>query len=134
MLLVGLLMGCPSRSGQTQAPPMQVGPGETAAQDAPEPPPVPTEVEPVDDSAAAKDGDATAPKGETVYLPRQSQPCPQGDCGDGLKCLTYYGIAGPQGPKFTSCEIPCAGRSSVCPAGQACVTIADGPGQVCRPI
>jgi hypothetical protein len=64
----------------------------------------------------------------------QEQPCLQGKCAEGLKCLTYYGIAGPRGPAFSSCEIPCQEPDSLCPTGQRCTTIADGPGLVCRPI
>jgi eight-cysteine-cluster-containing protein len=63
--------------------------------------------------------------------PVQGQPCPDQKCADGLTCIEYYGIAGPQGPKFTSCEVPC-GQGGPCPEGQTCITIADGPGQVCR--
>lgn len=63
---------------------------------------------------------------------RQGHPCVDGKCGDGLKCVEYYGIAGPKGPKFTSCEITCAGKKDTCPNGQLCVTVADGPGRVCR--
>jgi hypothetical protein len=63
----------------------------------------------------------------------QGEPCPDGACADGLTCVDYYGIAGPSGPKFTSCEIPCSGAKAACPSGQRCIVIADGPGQVCRP-
>lgn len=64
----------------------------------------------------------------------QTQPCTAaGTCNTGLSCLTYYGIAGASGPKFTSCEIPCGQGKPACPAGQMCATIADGPGTVCRP-
>ena len=62
----------------------------------------------------------------------QGQPCSDGHCGPGLRCVEYYGIAGPRGPAFSSCEIPCPGGKG-CPAGQHCTTISDGPGQVCRP-
>lgn len=62
----------------------------------------------------------------------QGQPCDEADCDDGLACIEYYGIAGPSGPHFTSCEIPCT-DDTVCPEQQKCTTIADGPGQVCRP-
>ena len=47
-------------------------------------------------------------------------------------CIEFYGIAGPAGPKLSSCEIPCDKPGAQCPHGQKCVTIADGPGQVCR--
>ncbi|MGM0577918.1 MAG: hypothetical protein ACQEXJ_19485 [Myxococcota bacterium] len=51
---------------------------------------------------------------------------------EGLLCVEYYGIAGPSGPTFASCEIPCVDNAD-CPTGQSCGTIADGPGDVCRP-
>lgn len=65
-------------------------------------------------------------------LPGQEEPCPDGACKEGLTCVSYYGIAGASGPRFTSCELPCAGDPGACPKGQTCVTIADGPGTVCR--
>lgn len=52
-------------------------------------------------------------------------------CPNGLTCVKYFGIAGPNGPEFKSCEIPCS-AGAACPQGLSCVTIADGPGQVCR--
>lgn len=64
-------------------------------------------------------------------LPQQGQPCPEGRCEAGLACIEYYGIAGPRGGTFTSCEIRCRADEG-CPAEQRCVTIMDGPGQVCR--
>ncbi len=64
-------------------------------------------------------------------LPKQGAKCPDGKCAEGLTCVEYYGVAGPSGPKFTSCEIPCPKGN--CPEGQSCTTIADGPGKVCRP-
>lgn len=72
--------------------------------------------------------------GSSPVAPGQGEKCGANDaCASGLSCLTYYGIAGPRGPEFKSCEIPCAAKGSTCPAGQKCITIADGPGQVCRP-
>jgi hypothetical protein len=64
---------------------------------------------------------------------------PQGDdcsasgaaCADGTVCLSYFGIAGPAGGEFSSCEIPCSHPGASCPLGQSCQTVADGPGQVC---
>jgi eight-cysteine-cluster-containing protein len=53
-------------------------------------------------------------------------------CAKGLTCVKYYGIAGPRGPEFASCERRCSGKGG-CPSGQSCVAIADGPGEVCRP-
>lgn len=63
----------------------------------------------------------------------QGLPCQQGACAEGLTCVEYYGIAGPSGPKLSSCEIPCPDQKTACPQGQTCVTIPDGPGPVCRP-
>jgi hypothetical protein len=89
---------------------------------APSPSPTPTDPPP----------DEPAP---TVEPPgsAQGEPCPDDRCADGLECVHYYGIAGANGPEFTSCEIRCAADASVCPDGQSCITVADGPGQVCRP-
>lgn len=66
--------------------------------------------------------------------PAQGQKCGEGDaCAPGLTCIKYYGIAGPSGPSFSSCEIRCGGKKKgACPAGQTCGVIADGPGEVCR--
>lgn len=61
------------------------------------------------------------------------QPCGAADaCATGTECVKYYGIAGPRGPEFKSCEIRCKADDS-CPPAHRCATIADGPGQVCRP-
>ncbi len=65
----------------------------------------------------------------------QGQSCasPTQQCGTGLSCESYYGIAGAAGPQFKTCEIPCSAPGAQCPLGQSCVTVADGPGQVCQP-
>jgi hypothetical protein len=78
---------------------------------------------------------ATAPPpGPSGQGAGQGQPCDDGKCAPGFTCVSYYGFAGPAGPKFTSCEIKCQmGGKPGCPAGQTCITIADGPGTVCRP-
>ena len=69
----------------------------------------------------------------SVAKPKQGEPCDaSGKCSKGLTCVRYYGVAGPRGPAMTSCEIKCA-DGGACPKGQSCTTIADGPGQVCRP-
>jgi hypothetical protein len=66
--------------------------------------------------------------------PKQGEPCDaEGKCAHGLTCVKYYGVAGPRGPEMTSCEIRCKGTKGHCPKAQSCVTIADGPGAVCRP-
>jgi hypothetical protein len=53
-------------------------------------------------------------------------------CDSGLSCLTYFGFGGNLGPSFSRCEIACNNHSNRCPLGQQCITIADGPGPVCR--
>lgn len=78
-------------------------------------------------------GDTTGGDPTTDPAPGLGQDCGADDaCADGLTCVTYYGIAGASGPAFKSCEVPCADPKAVCPEGTSCVTIADGPGQVCR--
>jgi len=62
----------------------------------------------------------------------QNEPCGDHTCGPGLECARYYGIAGPRGPEFTQCVLRCA-KDKSCPGNQTCVTIADGPGEVCMP-
>lgn len=72
-------------------------------------------------------------KGGPAAGAAQGESC-AGDvrCARGLTCIKYYGIAGPRGPEMASCERRC-GAKGACPSGQSCVTIADGPGEVCRP-
>lgn len=73
------------------------------------------------------------PPPTTMDLSKLGQPCGEaGACETGT-CAKYYGIAGPSGPEFSSCEIGCAEPDQTCPEGTACTTIADGPGAVCRP-
>jgi len=80
-----------------------------------------------------RDSDNACPwLGADDTLPKQGEPCPDRVCAEGLTCVEYYGIAGPSGPLFTSCEVRC-GEKGQCPCGQQCTTIYDGPGQVCRP-
>jgi len=63
--------------------------------------------------------------------PKLGEPCGAGDaCGEGT-CVTYYGIAGPRGPAFKSCEVRCDAQRR-CAGGRKCITVADGPGEVCR--
>jgi len=69
--------------------------------------------------------------GEGAPVPTAAQ-CGDATCAAGQTCVSYYGIAGPRGPKFTSCERTCGEGDPECPAGESCITIADGPGQVCR--
>ena len=65
--------------------------------------------------------------------PKEPAPvtCGEKTCADGETCIEYYGIAGPNGPRFQTCGIPC-GPKRTCPKGKSCVTIADGPGDVCQ--
>jgi hypothetical protein len=68
---------------------------------------------------------------QAVEGPKLGEPCAPGDvCGEG-SCVKYYGIAGPRGPEFKSCEIQCSAQIP-CEGGRRCITVADGPGQVCR--
>jgi hypothetical protein len=57
--------------------------------------------------------------------------CEDDTCPSGLTPTHYFGIAGPNGPQFCSCEIGCAEDAAVCPEGTSCQTISDGPGMVC---
>jgi eight-cysteine-cluster-containing protein len=61
-------------------------------------------------------------------------PCGDKTCKPGQECMTYYGVAGSSGPEFKSCEWRCkpGSKDTTCPAGTRCVTIADGPGSICR--
>jgi hypothetical protein len=64
----------------------------------------------------------------------QGDPCPSSGCPAPLQCVSYCGFAGcNDGMMFSSCEIPCGPRKPMCPDGQICVSIADGPGDVCMP-
>lgn len=68
---------------------------------------------------------------EGTKFAKLHQPCTDdSDCDPGVQCVDYYGIAGPGGPLFQSCEIRCT-KDSDCPSGLVCGAIADGPGQVC---
>ncbi len=70
---------------------------------------------------------------DSVDPAKLGTPCGDGGtCAPPMECVKYYGIAGARGPQFSSCEITCS-EKSVCPASTTCVTIADGPGAVCRP-
>ena len=114
-LCISLLLACKGQPHATpsSAPPAQAAPAAT----------------PIGVDADASP--STAAKGND--LSQQGQPCPDGTCAEGLRCLSYYGIAGANGPQFATCELPCAANSNACPSDQQCVVIADGPGQVCKP-
>ena len=65
-----------------------------------------------------------------VNIDELGKPCVDGKCPAGISPVTYCGFAGCP-PEFCSCEIPCDADPNVCPAGTQCVTISDGPGEVC---
>jgi hypothetical protein len=57
--------------------------------------------------------------------------CVDDACPEGLTPIHYFGVAGPGGPEFCSCSIPCDDGASACPDGTECVNVSDGPGNVC---
>src|SRR5262245_1546803 len=68
------------------------------------------------------------PPPDTVDVALLGSACgADGACPTGTACAKYFGIAGPSGPEFSSCEVSCA-ASEPCPTGSSCTTIADGPG------
>ena len=69
----------------------------------------------------------------TVDIKKLGADCGEGDKCEAGSCVRFYGIAGPSGPEFKSCEIACPNGKGPCPDGTACTQIADGPGAVCRP-
>jgi hypothetical protein len=117
--LLTLSCACPEKKVEGPAP---VAPVEPVPPVAPAPAVPPTEPTP-----------APTPAPPGAALPSKAgETCDDKGCGGGYTCVSYYGIAGPNGPQFKSCEIPCGKATDKCPAGTKCVTIADGPGQVCR--
>ncbi|HSK05795.1 MAG TPA: hypothetical protein VK932_31315 [Kofleriaceae bacterium] len=115
--LLLLLTACPAGSQtRMEPPPPPPGGGGSTVEPGPGPGPDPDR------------GSAAEPPRDG---PKLGQPCGSaGLCGEGA-CVTYYGIAGPRGGEFTSCEIKCDAQGG-CPKGLQCITIADGPGTVCR--
>lgn len=101
---------------------------------APTTPPTPTEPAPTEPTADPSAGSGSAaPVEKPADGPGIGENCGANDaCAAGTECVKYYGIAGPRGGEFKTCEIKCSGKGGVCPAGKNCVTIADGPGSVCR--
>lgn len=85
-------------------------------------------------SAPAAPNDGTGGGGDPppVNPPPDGATCGNKTCDSGEKCIEYYGVAGPRGPKFHECGIPCHPQKHNCPEGMTCTTIADGPGPVCR--
>jgi len=126
MLAALLLIAACSKEPQSKIEP--TGPGSTTGSAA---------MEPGSGATGGTGSGATAgPAGSGTKPaaadgPKIGEPCAADDaCGEGA-CVTYYGIAGPRGPAFKSCEIRCDAQTR-CEGARRCVTIADGPGQVCR--
>jgi hypothetical protein len=83
--------------------------------------------------SSSSSGSGSGSSSSSSTLPKRGEQCAQGNaCDTGLQCVSYYGIAGPKGPQFTSCETPCKDNAKACTGGTKCVNIADGPGMVCR--
>lgn len=124
-----VLAACSARPEEMTTPsPATPLPAETGT---PAPAPAPTDPHAAgsgaDTGAGSAAGSAVPPSGGA----KLGEPCSAGgSCGQGA-CVSYYGIAGPRGPEFKSCEIRCNEKTS-CPSGLTCRTIADGPGSVCR--
>lgn len=125
LLLATFLAACPKNSEREDASGVPPQPQQASSQPAVEAE-KPAEQEP---AVQADPGTASAATGTQ---PKQGEKCPEGQCAVGLSCIEYYGIAGAKGPKFSSCEIACPKGQGDCPNGQLCVTVADGPGKVCR--
>lgn len=95
---------------------------------------------PTDGSAPTGTATATANATSTATAPNATEgnppaaDCGGKTCGAGESCVSYYGVAGPRGPQFHDCVIPCKRGSANdgCPEGKRCTTIADGPGDVCQ--
>ena len=86
-------------------------------------------------ATAEASGEQSEPPEPEPEQPAVQPPiCAGQPCDPPRECISYYGIAGPSGPMFYACEIRCErGRDDDgCPEGTRCVTIADGPGDVCR--
>ncbi len=117
--LLFLLLACQSQAPAGVEPIPAPGPA-SPAEPAPPAEPVPVPEVP---ATPVPEVPSTANRGESCTAPVQ--------CAAGLTCVQYFGIAGPSGPRFGSCETSCV-DSAPCPDGLKCITIADGPGAVCR--
>jgi hypothetical protein len=107
--------GAPPATTPTTAPPPKTDPPQTPPGDQGKPP-------------------DTSPGPKPTGAPGIGEKCAAADdaCAPPATCVTYYGIAGARGPAFKSCEVKCTPKSTGCPDGRKCTTIADGPGSVCR--
>jgi hypothetical protein len=131
--LVALVFAAACSGGSSQAPPPNPG--------------TPGPLPPMGSATGSAAGSSTEPgsgTGSSATTPDSGSATGQGGGGPGLhekcgpndscgvgECVTYFGIAGPRGPQFKTCEIKCDATTK-CPAGTSCGVIADGPGQVCR--
>jgi hypothetical protein len=123
--LLVALVACSSPK-QTPAPAPAPTPAPTPAPDPTPPAPDPTP--PKQDPPATPKPD---PPGQVNTQKLHDKCGPNDACGPGMTCAHYFGIAGPRGPEFKTCEIKCT-KGTACPTGTTCGIIADGPGQVCR--
>ena len=134
-VLLFLACGCPQKPDSQPSGPttMPTPVGQPPAQQPPAQQP-PVQQPPVQQPPQQQPGSGSAEPGPNwpKPLPNIGENCGEKDaCAKGLTCVAYYGIAGPRGPQFKSCEIKCQSDKN-CPADHKCITIADGPGQVCR--
>ena len=130
------VVACKSSSTTTSQPSTtEPQPSPTPTEPAPTtPPPTPTTPEPTPEQKPPEpDKPPTRPDPRPSAPPKMGENCGSGDsCGPGLTCVSYYGVAGARGPQFKTCEVKCDKKGAKCPDGTKCVTVADGPGQVCR--
>ncbi|HEY5921263.1 MAG TPA: hypothetical protein VIV11_06315 [Kofleriaceae bacterium] len=145
IVLITAACGCPQKpgteTGGSQTPPAQTPPAQTPAAQTPPAQTPPAQTPPAQTPPAQTPPAQTPPGSGSTAEPAPNWPktppgigetCgPNDACAKGLACVAYYGIAGPRGGQFKSCEVQCKGDGG-CPAGHKCITIADGPGQVCR--
>lgn len=130
LLLLALLLSTSTSACDKQNPPP---PGsDSGVSGGASPGTGPTAVENLPTPAAGEGGGAEGGGAEGGSAPGTA--CGDKTCAAGEQCISYYGVAGPAGPKFQECGIPCKqGKANDgCPEGKRCQTIADGPGPVCR--
>ncbi len=128
---------CPEKRAEepgTAPAPVEPGPPpvDPALPGAPPATPTPPPTEPTPAPPAVEPPPAPAPPPAAALPSKAGDKCDEKGCGGGFTCVSYFGIAGAKGPEFKSCEMPCPKATDKCAAGTKCVTIADGPGRVCR--
>ena len=134
-LLLALLLaacGCPQKT-DNGTPPPGTPTTSTTTPTTPAPPPTTNPTPPPTQGSGSSGSGTTEPAPNwPKAAPGIGENCGDKDaCAKGLTCVAYYGIAGARGPQFKTCEIKCTADAN-CPADHKCITIADGPGQVCR--